>query len=451
MFRKLTIKARLSFVIGLMSVLIGVIGGLGMKGMLDMERGLQTIYANQLLPSQQIGTINDLMRSDIESLYGMSLLDPRLNDGELDADGITDRTADIEANIEFTGQLWDAYMATERTAEERALAEDFEQLRRTYLDEGLLPAMRLYEAGQFDDANRLLRRDTLPAYEDAAFASQDLLSLQIEEAKNVYEAAQAQYAELRNVTLGAAIGGVLLALAVGWLIIRAIVRPAKHAIDVFQSIGQGRLDSEVEIGSDDEMGQILSNLKSMQERLSTRLDEERRQAEANRRISDALESVSGAVMISDADLTIIHANPSARALFAEHEEALRQDVPELSSENLVGSKISMFHPDPEQYAELLAGLEQSRTVTLELGGRTLRLVTSPVADDEGRRIGYVFEWTDKTDQVAAEREVAALVEAAASGDFGHRMDTAAATGFFRALGESVNRLVDVTGSNLAEV
>src|SRR5690606_7985907 len=67
MFRKLTIKAKLSFVIGVMSLLIGIIGLLGMKGMLDMERGLQTIYSDQLLPSQQIGTINDLMRGDIES------------------------------------------------------------------------------------------------------------------------------------------------------------------------------------------------------------------------------------------------------------------------------------------------------------------------------------------------------------------------------------------------
>src|SRR5690606_11668402 len=150
-----------------------------------------------------------------------------------------------------------------------------------------------------------LRRQTLRAYEDAAFASQDLLSLQIEEAKNIYETAQAQYIQLRNVVLGAAIGGVLLALAVGWLIIRAIVRPAKQAIDVFQSIGEGRLDSEISIASDDEMGQILSNLKSMQELLSARLKEERALAEVNRRILDALEAVSGAVMISDADLEII--------------------------------------------------------------------------------------------------------------------------------------------------
>src|SRR5690606_3370874 len=58
---------------------------------------------------------------------------------------------------------------------------------------------------------------------------------------------------------------------------------------------------------------------------------------------------------------------------------------------------------------------------------------------------------DRTAQVAAERDVEDLVAAAAEGDFSRRMDVSKATGFFRVLGESVNKLMDVTDRNLKEV
>lgn len=450
LLRKLTIRAKLGFVIALMSIGMLTVGYLGLNGMLNMERGLRSVYADQLLPSQQIGTINDLMRADIESLYKMALLDPRLNDGESDAAAIADHSYDIEANIEFTGQLWEAYLNTDRSEQAQELSEVFEEARRVYLEEGLLPAVRLFEAGDFDDGMRQLRQ-TIRLYDDAAFASQDLLSLQIEDAKRIYEDAQQRYGELRGTTIVAAAVGVILAIIIGFLIIRAIVGPAKHAVDVFQRIGQGELDSQIDIKSDDEMGQILYNLRSMQQQLAERLETERHQAAENRRVRDALEAVSGAVMIADAEFEIIHINPAARRLFDEHEEAIRGDLPEFDAGAIVGGSIDMFHRNAERAREILSGLTNSHSANFKLGGRAIRLITSPIFNDEGERLGYVVEWEDRTAQVAAEKDVEDIVAAAAEGDFERRMDVSDATGFFRVLGESVNRLMDVTDQNLKEV
>ncbi|HEX6993048.1 MAG TPA: methyl-accepting chemotaxis protein [Gammaproteobacteria bacterium] len=448
--RKITIKARLGFLIVLMSLGMIQVGFLGLNGMRSVESGLESVYSDQLLPSQQIGTINDLMRADIEALYKMALLDPRLNGGEADMDAVADYVGDIEANIEFTGQLWDAYMKTDRSSEEQSLARAFQEARQTYLDEGLMPAVRLFESGDFAAGVQQLE-ETIRLYEDAAFASQDLLSLQIEDAKKIYEGAQKSYGEMRSTTLVGSAVGVLVAIVIGLLIIRAIVRPAKHAAEIFERIGQGQLDSEIKIKADDEMGRILSNLRDMQQRLSERLEVERRQAAENRRIRDALEAVSGAVMIADPSLGIIHVNPAARRLFSDHEEAFRRDLPDFGAEAIVGSKIDVFHRDPERVREILANLTESYSETIVLGGRTLRLITSPVFNDEGERLGYVVEWEDRTEQVDAERDVEAIVAAAAEGDFARRMDVSKATGFFRVLGESVNKLMDVTDRNLKEV
>ena len=450
LYRKLTIKAKLSFLIVLMSIGMLTVGFLGLNGMRNVESGLQSVYSDQLLPSQQIGTINDLMRADIEALYKMALLDPRLNGGEADMDTVADYVADIEANIEFTGQLWSAYLGTDRSPEEEELAQAFQEARQIYLDEGLMPAVRLFEAGEFREGMRKLG-DTIRLYEDAAFASQDLLSLQIEDAKRIYEGAQERYGEMRNTTLIGSALGVALAIVIGLLIIRAIVRPAKHAAEIFERIGQGQLDSEIEINADDEMGRILRNLSDMQQRLAERLETERAQAAENRRIRDALEAVSGAVMIADADFGIIHINPAARRLFLSHEEAFQRDVPEFSAETVVGRSLDIFHRDSERVREILSSLTESHSASFKLGGRAIRLITSPIFNDEGERLGYVVEWEDRTEQVAAERDVEELVAAAADGDFARRMDVSKASGFFKVLGESVNKLMDVTDRNLKEV
>src|SRR5690606_22072012 len=260
------------------------------------------------------------------------------------------------------------------------LAQTFQEARQIYLDEGLMPAVRLFEAGEFAEGVQQLE-ETIRLYEDAAFASQDLLSLQIEDAKRIYEDAQARYGEMRTTTILALAFGVVLAGVIGLLIMRAIVRPAKHAAEIFERIGEGKLDSEIKIKADDEMGRILSNLRDMQQRLSERLEVERRQAAENRRIRDALEAVSGAVMIADPSLGIIHVNPAARRLFSDHEEAFRRDLPDFGAEAIVGSKIDVFHRDPERVREILATLTESYSETIVLGGRTLRLITSPVFND----------------------------------------------------------------------
>src|SRR5690606_25474656 len=109
-FRKLTIRTKLSLLIVLMAIGLLLLGLIGLNGMRNVESRLESVYSDQLLPSQQIGTINDLMRADIEALYKMALLDPRLNGGDTDMNAVADHAADIESNIEVTGQRRGAYL-----------------------------------------------------------------------------------------------------------------------------------------------------------------------------------------------------------------------------------------------------------------------------------------------------------------------------------------------------
>jgi methyl-accepting chemotaxis protein len=66
-------------------------------------------------------------------------------------------------------------------------------------------------------------------------------------------------------------------------------------------------------------------------------------------------------------------------------------------------------------------------------------------------VGTVVEWGDRTQEVAVEQEVAGIVNAAAAGDFSKRFDLSGKAGFFKQLGEGINRLMDTSAVGLDEV
>jgi methyl-accepting chemotaxis protein len=81
-----------------------------------------------------------------------------------------------------------------------------------------------------------------------------------------------------------------------------------------------------------------------------------------------------------------------------------------------------------------------------MGGATLRIVANPV-DDDGRRVGTVVQWLDRTQEVATEEEVQMTVAKAIDGDLVVRIREEGKDGFFKALAGGMNRLL----SNMADV
>ena len=173
-----------------------------------------------------------------------------------------------------------------------------------------------------------------------------------------------------------------------------------------------------------------------------RLDEERAVAEANTRIKVALDNVGSAVMVADNDYQIIYANDSAIDLFRNAQEDLRKELPNFNAENLRGQVIDIFHKNPKHQRDMLVKLTSTYDREMEIGGRTIRITANPVVDSEGNRLGTAVEWADRTAEVAVEREIDSLVEAAGSGNLGQRISLENKEGFFLQLGTGFNTLLD---------
>ncbi|HUN75102.1 MAG TPA: methyl-accepting chemotaxis protein [Steroidobacteraceae bacterium] len=257
----------------------------------------------------------------------------------------------------------------------------------------------------------------------------------------------ARAANTRDITASIVAGVLALALALSWLITRALTRPMAYAVRVFGAIAAGHYHNRIEVESHDEAGQVLRALNDMQERLREQIEAERAQAAENARIRQALDKVSTSVVLADATHKIIYLNETAESTFARTQTEIRKTLPGFVARELLGDSLDVLSPEPLVQRRVLETLSGGDIEERALGGCTFRMVANPVVSREGERIGTVMEWTDRTPEVAVEKEMQGMLAAVLGGDLRQRISLEGKAGFFAALAHAVNQLAD----NMAEI
>ena len=188
----------------------------------------------------------------------------------------------------------------------------------------------------------------------------------------------------------------------------------------------------------------LTEIREKEENEAKRLEAEREQAAINGRIKQALDNVSGNVMIADADCHIIYMNGAVLNMMRNAERDLRKDLPNFDANKLLGQNIDVFHKNPAHQRNLLGNLRSTYTADMVVGGRSMRVIANPIMGEDGKRLGTVVEWMDRTIEVAIEKEIQGIVDSSLAGDLTQRIDLSGKSGFFEALSRSVNDLVEVS-------
>jgi len=219
---------------------------------------------------------------------------------------------------------------------------------------------------------------------------------------------------------------------------------------IAMEIAGGNLSQDIQVKANDNSS-LLYAMKHMQQQLLERITAERKVADETLRVKIALDNVSTGVMIADNDRNIIYVNQELIKILGKVEAEIRQQLPKFSIDSLVGTNMDNFHKDPLHQAKMLTSLTAPYEANMVLGGRSMRVIANPVINEQGLRLGTVAEWHDRTDEVMAENEVAAIVGAAAEGDFSRRFNLAGKEGFFLHLGEDINQLMQTSESGLNEV
>ena len=178
---------------------------------------------------------------------------------------------------------------------------------------------------------------------------------------------------------------------------------------------------------------------------------EQRDAAENARIRQALDASTVPVRIADNEGTVVYLNSSLQKILCRDEEAFRRELPGFSAAKVLGGSIGSFYRDPEAAIEQLRRLDRTTSTALVLGGRTYEVTTSPVIGAGGTRLGTVGQWLDRTEQIAGEKEISEIVQAAIDGDFTRRVDLSDKSGFFKQVGEGINQMMQTSEVGLSDV
>ncbi|WP_395011988.1 methyl-accepting chemotaxis protein [Undibacterium sp.] len=140
-------------------------------------------------------------------------------------------------------------------------------------------------------------------------------------------------------------------------------------------------------------------------------DAELRAAAENTRIKNALDKCSTNVMIADASNHIIYMNETVAAMMQGNENELRKSLPNFNARKLIGENIDVFHKNPAHQRGMLSALSSTYKTQIQVGSLVFGLIANPITDADGKRVGTVVEWADKTQEIAArEAELKAAAE-----------------------------------------
>ena len=264
---------------------------------------------------------------------------------------------------------------------------------------------------------------------------------------------QRQSADRRTlvVTLLATLAALTFALWVAVAVTRRLSGGISRLQDIAHRIAVGEFDNDVHNDDADEVGELYHSVGEMQARLAA--DETKRAAAAIviSRLQGALDSTSTNVMVADVDCNIVYMNRAVTTLFREAESDIRRDLPNLNAAKLMGTNIDIFHRTPSHQRNVLANLRGTHTAQMVIGGRTMRIIANPIVTEQGERVGTVVEWSDRTQELAAEKEVASIVDAVIRGDLAQRISLEGKVGFFAALSKGINELVENVSGVVTEV
>ncbi len=284
MFKNLSIKSRLTFVVGMLSALLLMIGIMGLVGMNKANEGLRTENDDLAVASIQIHQIESLILDERLQL-SLALLDhtPAV---------IKRGTGLAEMDIEQFSKAWKAYMAGNLAPPVREEAVKFAEDYDRFVKEGLQPLIALLHEGKFQEA-RIFNAAKLEQHFVPLRKGIDVLgNLQFDQVKTEYAKAQIRYSflsEAAEVAICMAVVGLVLALWLRISLIRAIVRPLNDTIGHFNRIAQGNYNNTIEIERQDEIGNVLEALKSMQSKLCLDV------SETDRMLKEVAVIVDGAI------------------------------------------------------------------------------------------------------------------------------------------------------------
>ncbi len=385
----LKISTRLLILTGVLCLLLLLLGGWGLIGISQSNAALKTVYEDRTVPIGQLSEVQrNLLR--IRLRLDAALFNPT-------PEAIKGALNEAVAGTQEIDTVWKAYMATSLTTEEAALAKSFEEARAKYEQSALKPVVEALTAGNTDEAKRLVSSSMIPQYAPVRKSIEGLINLQLDVAKQEFDAAVARYERIRNGSIAAIVLSIAFAFFFGWTLVRGITRSVAQAMEASNAVAQGDLSRDIRSEGKDEMAQLLRSLATMQDGLRNVVSRVRQGSES----------------VSTASAEIAQGNQDLSARTESQASALEETAASMEE---LGSTVKQ-NADNARQANQLA---QSASTVAVQGGEVVAQVVDTMKgiNDSSRKIADIIAVIDG---IAFQTNILALnaaVEAARAGEQG---------------------------------
>lgn len=257
-FLNLSIRAKLFATLAILSGLLLVVGGIGFAGTRAANNGLQMMFEGRLLPASWMHDIIKQHRKGMEAVEMAEI--------KQDATSAREAVVLVAENRKKILEAWGRVEKIEMSEKEHKVVEEF-STHNTALVKILDDAASALEAGRFADAEKLTLNQGRPKYEELNNMADTLQAAQIEAAEVDWKQSQKDFSRQIGFIVVSILIGIALAATLGWILVRSIVAALNAAVGVADRIANGQLDNEINVTSTDELGQLLSSLRTMDGKL----------------------------------------------------------------------------------------------------------------------------------------------------------------------------------------
>ncbi|MEE9321963.1 MAG: methyl-accepting chemotaxis protein [Granulosicoccus sp.] len=313
--------------------------------------------------------------------------------------------------------------------------------------------------------------DTTTARIDQLKQVEDKLVTQLMDlAKSIESQATTQLLSVITIAAIALAAAALFAIVLARIILCQLGGDPKQLLEVVEGVAGG--DLHMDLSTKQPATGIFAAMQTMQANLRERAEKDRVQSAKDReraekdrerterdrvtledstRLKSALDAVKTNVMMADEKGIIIYCNDTLMEMLGNAENDIRNDLPHFDINTLVGSNFDIFHKNPAHQRAMVESLTSVHTVEITVSRHNFRFVATPVFGADDQRLGTVVEWSDRTQELATERDVQMMVDSVLQGDLSRRVDTHNMTGFAAIISNGVNGIVDKLSSAMHEI
>lgn len=271
--KNLTIKLRLTLLTAFALLLLIILSIISVSAINKAAQSLDTVYHDRLIPTGQLGRIQQELQNVRAELLLSLQHDPRQPLSNSHDHPVNRHLEEVNGSLKRIDNDWKAYLATYLTPEEKQLADQASQQLSTLLNQGVNPILTALQRQDYANANRTLLTSLQPAASALDGTLERMLALQVTIAEQEYQKAEQSYSRTLIINIATTLVALAVLTLLSWSIIHGISAAVASLERASTRLAEGDLTARTHDQSNDELGRISQAFDQMAERFQQTINQ----------------------------------------------------------------------------------------------------------------------------------------------------------------------------------